>query len=1078
MSSGPPELPAGLNPPLTGALASGTHADSQGDLDPDPRASQEASQGAKPIIDEHENVPSAPHVDPVADANAASVALAVAADVDPMHTLLEYERQIVDELIDEDALCIMAAGLGWQKIVAVFVRLHHYQQPGAVLLLGAQPWQRSLICEEIARHDPNVVLPKEINSEVPSTERAELYKLRTCCFVTTRILVVDFLSMRVKPSQIAESNSNGFIRAFSDQPSQFFSGFNKVEKVMRALHVRHVHLWPRFHQYVTEQMDKHPPEVWEYEQDLTEAMLCIQFPLEDGNSLFLPANRCLTHMLHSLALHACYSLLSVYSSDLKMENALFRSFDDIVRRQLDPDLRVLREIAQHLYHYDADTFLSYTDLRVLREIAQHLHHYDADTFLSYTDLRVLREIAQHLHHYDAVTFLSYLESLRQSEGKSSVWLMHDATHTMYQQARRRVYIYRQVNKKSSQKQGASDPARKKQKLTGSNAKDRSASDSQGTSQQERGSDIPATMNESLRSRPADSVIDLSLEAEEHEAGSSGGGGEAPSVGLRTRRSLGGQQSSQEDLHRGGPEGPGSQGQEEGTQGEEGADEEGVRRLREAARSPVLVVVKELHMCRQLEQVVRLGGAAVMQAMYEAFVMAALHKPDASNLASTAAGGGALGGRGRGAGGRGGGRSGRGDFGVRGAMSDMNELLARGPTLHPGERQALLDEVGERVQAEAVKRAEGPEQGCARQMILLPLHYPLLRAMGVPRRVEVYKAERPGRPMAVYHLSYSDSLEQQRYLAAVERELSVMSNLIEFKGHIMIPQDAPAQDPPEAASTTIVVPPVLHQRSDPQRGRDPPGEEGRQRGSDRGPNSEEATPSEEGPAAEQRGTTPPARRDRGRKARKRPQGRKAGRGRNSEDRTPRGSDRRQNRMKDRQRGSDRGSTARKRPREEATPSEEATAAEQRGSDHQARKRPQRGSDPSRKRPSSEEATPRAEPTPRRGRDPKREADRGRTARKRGPKRGSPPGQNARKATPQRGATHQRVKRSQQNQRRSDAQAEKRPRAEKARASDPTARRTPSEQGPRGQKQEECTPARIATPRRGSDIGRTEMEATTS
>lgn len=28
----------------------------------------------------------------------------------------------------EDALCILASGLGWQRLVAVFARLHHYEQ--------------------------------------------------------------------------------------------------------------------------------------------------------------------------------------------------------------------------------------------------------------------------------------------------------------------------------------------------------------------------------------------------------------------------------------------------------------------------------------------------------------------------------------------------------------------------------------------------------------------------------------------------------------------------------------------------------------------------------------------------------------------------------------------------------------------------------------------------------------------------------------------------------------------------------------------------------------------------------------
>ena len=30
--------------------------------------------------------------------------------------LLPYEQQMVEQLIEEDALCIMAAGLGWQKV--------------------------------------------------------------------------------------------------------------------------------------------------------------------------------------------------------------------------------------------------------------------------------------------------------------------------------------------------------------------------------------------------------------------------------------------------------------------------------------------------------------------------------------------------------------------------------------------------------------------------------------------------------------------------------------------------------------------------------------------------------------------------------------------------------------------------------------------------------------------------------------------------------------------------------------------------------------------------------------------------
>lgn len=39
--------------------------------------------------------------------------------------------------------------------------------------------------------------------QVPALQRIELYKTPACCFVTTRILVVDLLSNRVLPRNIA-----------------------------------------------------------------------------------------------------------------------------------------------------------------------------------------------------------------------------------------------------------------------------------------------------------------------------------------------------------------------------------------------------------------------------------------------------------------------------------------------------------------------------------------------------------------------------------------------------------------------------------------------------------------------------------------------------------------------------------------------------------------------------------------------------------------------------------------------------------------------------------------------------------
>ena len=49
------------------------------------------------------------------------------------------------------------------------------------------------------------------------------------------------------------------------------------------------------------------------------------------------------------------------------------------------------------------------------------------------DLRTLRSLAEYLLRFDAVTFLMYLENLRATEGVNSVWLFHDAAHTIFEQ---------------------------------------------------------------------------------------------------------------------------------------------------------------------------------------------------------------------------------------------------------------------------------------------------------------------------------------------------------------------------------------------------------------------------------------------------------------------------------------------------------------------------------------------------------------------------------------------------------------------------------------------------------------------
>lgn len=100
--------------------------------------------------------------------------------------------------------------------------------------------------------ESDLLMPFDVTNEVSAAGRIELYRSKPCLFVTTRILVVDMLNARIQGQHIAGmvimnahrvtdasgeafavrlfrmANKKGFIRAFSDQPTGFASGFNKV----------------------------------------------------------------------------------------------------------------------------------------------------------------------------------------------------------------------------------------------------------------------------------------------------------------------------------------------------------------------------------------------------------------------------------------------------------------------------------------------------------------------------------------------------------------------------------------------------------------------------------------------------------------------------------------------------------------------------------------------------------------------------------------------------------------------------------------------------------------------------------
>ncbi|KAJ1675673.1 DNA repair protein RAD16, partial [Spiromyces aspiralis] len=131
-----------------------------------------------------------------------------------------------------------------------------------------------------------------------------------------------------------ESNEQGFTKALSDAPTAFTTGFAPLEKILKALKLRRVHLWPRFHTAVKDSLQPPKPsssldtstaattEVIELRQPLTPSMDKMQQAVLDCLKACLSELRQGTRLLDE--------------DELKVENALFRAFDHIVRRQLAP----------------------------------------------------------------------------------------------------------------------------------------------------------------------------------------------------------------------------------------------------------------------------------------------------------------------------------------------------------------------------------------------------------------------------------------------------------------------------------------------------------------------------------------------------------------------------------------------------------------------------------------------------------------------------------------------------------------------------------------------------------------------
>ncbi|PBP19263.1 MUS38-like protein [Diplocarpon rosae] len=343
---------------------------------------------------------------------------------------LKYQQEIFQELRQKDELVIIARGLGLLRLVTNL--LHSYDAAGnnLILLVGADDRENGWIGEALAEHAAISMSPKARGLRVVNTDlmsvgtREKMYSQGGIFSVTSRILVVDLLTSLLNPETITglvvlhadrivatcleafilriyrQRNKIGFLKAFSDNPEPFTTGFSPLSTMMRNLFLRNASLWPRFQVVVAQALEgKKKAEVIELEVPMSDSMRDIQ------NAIM----QCVEVSIGELK----KSNVGLEMEDWNLDSALHKQFDMVVRRQLDP-----------FWH------------RVSWKTKQIVH-----------DLTVLRGMLHTLLTYDAVSFNRHLDTILAAHSppsgstrqNQSPWLFLDAAHTIFDTAKRRVY---------------------------------------------------------------------------------------------------------------------------------------------------------------------------------------------------------------------------------------------------------------------------------------------------------------------------------------------------------------------------------------------------------------------------------------------------------------------------------------------------------------------------------------------------------------------------------------------------------------------------------------------------------------
>ncbi|CAG8453665.1 10156_t:CDS:10 [Dentiscutata heterogama] len=269
---------------------------------------------------------------------------------------LQYQREILNELLAEDGFLILSRGLGLRRIICALLKIYSHTSH-LVILLNTPANEEIIIKEELAEMGVRKPGLRVVNNEMGTKERSELYLSGGIISITSRILIVDLLTKRIpsylitgilvnhaervnetsieafilrvykEENQACNLLCEGFIKAFSDSPESF-TGFSPLQ---------------------TTCLEERKVEATELYQHLSNSMNDIQ------SAILECIEACVAELRKT-------NIAWLDIEDLTVEQAFFRSFDHIIRQQLDP---VWHRVGQK-------TKLLIGDLTILRKLLTFL----------------------------------------------------------------------------------------------------------------------------------------------------------------------------------------------------------------------------------------------------------------------------------------------------------------------------------------------------------------------------------------------------------------------------------------------------------------------------------------------------------------------------------------------------------------------------------------------------------------------------------------------------------------------------------------------------------------------------------